>query len=355
MYKDLMFPVPSAKVIEDFNKILGANISAGEIAALGNKPAQPEAPTAPKAKRKNTILKKYQGKIIYVSAGIGKDNLAQTMEFVIDMNDLVIAEIEKRHPELKRNPGESTPEFIYRASTLGTKDKIDISVLNAIKPLLKKGYTVLTSSTRFIKNADVLFTSEPGNKNVITELGGPEQAENLLNVEKERASNSGKKLIATDNIENALTKDEFISGEPAAKAAGTATETKTSKESPTLKAFREINNPKNLLDTIDAYMAMDPETRESLYYILDTDGNQLPLTMEEFTNMAKDKINSLITDEDVKNSAMAELESPFLDIPAPTILSAEEKENISSEVDKGQTITDANEKDAELLKEVKAK
>jgi hypothetical protein len=335
-------------------ELVATATSKEDVKDLVNKYIKP-APTTPKAKRKNTILKKYQGKIIYVSAGIGKDNLAQTMEFVIDMNDLVIAEIEKRHPELKRNPGESTQQFIYRASKLGTKDKIDISVLNAIKPLLKKGYTVLTSSTLFIKNADVLFTSEPGNKNVITELGGTEQAENFLNVEKERANNSGKKLIATDNIENALTRDEFISGEPAAKAAGTATETKTSKESPTLKAFREINNPKNLLDTIDAYMAMDAETRESLYYILDTDGNQLPLTMEEFTNMAKDKINSLITDEDVKNSAMAELESPFLDIPAPTVLSAEEKENISSEVDKGQTITDANEKDAELLKEVKAK
>lgn len=160
----------------------------------------------------NDIKEEFKGKFIYATPGAGKTTLAQGMQGVVDTDVLMIEEMKKRHPEFFAEAGESIQNFIYRyASSFNEKADIDKVVLNQAKELASQGYTVLTGTIAFIKDADIVITAPTTLERVAERFKNAQAAETFSNKEAEEIRKADKTAQPINNfLEYYLTNKGFV-------------------------------------------------------------------------------------------------------------------------------------------------
>jgi hypothetical protein len=147
----------------------------------------------------------YVGKIIYSTPGSGKTTLANTDENIIDTDELIVEEMNKRHPDFKQEANEPIQEFILRyVKKFDHKAEINKIVLNQAKELAASGKTVLTGTMAFIKDADIVFRMNPASSRAIERFGSVEKAKDFAKKEKDEANKAKKKSIETKGIEQSI-------------------------------------------------------------------------------------------------------------------------------------------------------
>jgi hypothetical protein len=143
-----VFPVPSAKVIDDFNNILGAKISGEEIAALGIKPETKKADTPAKAKSPT----RFTGKLIWAPPGT-VDPIVFEKYDAVNADD-VLKEVLVETGFMKS--GESFDEANMRLVKSDQKDRVNGEFLRKINELKKEGKTIISQNWFLEKQADVI-------------------------------------------------------------------------------------------------------------------------------------------------------------------------------------------------------
>jgi hypothetical protein len=188
-------------------------INAKYDAELASLEAQPLIPViSEQGKLPNDIKEEFKGKFIYATPGAGKTTLAQGMQGVVDTDALMIDEMKRRHPEFFAESGESVQNFIYRyVSNFNEKADIDKVVLNQAKQLASQGYTVLTGTAAFIKDADIVITAPVTLERVAQRFKNAQAAETFANKEAEEIKQSGKTAQPITNfLEYYLTNKGFV-------------------------------------------------------------------------------------------------------------------------------------------------
>ena len=151
------------------------------------------------------VRSQYVGKIIYSTPGSGKTTLANTDENIIDTDELIVEEMNKRHPDFKQEANEPIQEFILRyVKKFDHKAEINKIVLNQAKDLAASGKTVLTGTMAFIKDADIVFRMNPASSRAIERFGSVEKAKDFAKKEKDEANKAKKKSIETKGIEQSI-------------------------------------------------------------------------------------------------------------------------------------------------------
>jgi len=151
------------------------------------------------------VRSQYVGKIIYSTPGSGKTTLANTDENIIDTDELIVEEMNKRHPDFKREADEPIQEFILRyVKKFDHKAEINNIVLNQAKELAASGKTILTGTMAFIKDADIVFRMNPTSSRAIERFGSVEKAKDFAKKEKDEANKAKKKSIETKGIEQSI-------------------------------------------------------------------------------------------------------------------------------------------------------
>jgi hypothetical protein len=160
------------------------------IAEYKNKLANFKEPVAEEPTEK-------KGRLIYATTGSGKSSaVRESNGEMVDVDDLLVAEIKKfiaESEDIKPVPeDEAAPTTIFNFAKNVSKEEKEAlygRVRNQIKELVEQGKTVLTGSTDFIKDADVVYTQT--NK---TGLSGS-SLENLVARENTALKESGKTAI----------------------------------------------------------------------------------------------------------------------------------------------------------------
>jgi len=151
------------------------------------------------------VRSQYVGKFIYSTPGSGKTTLANTDENIIDTDELIVEEMNKRHPDFKQEANEPIQEFILRyVIKYDHKAEINKIVLNQVKELTASGKTVLTGTMAFIKDVDVVFRMNPTSSRAIERFGSVEKAKDFAKKEKDEANKAKKKSIETKGIEQSI-------------------------------------------------------------------------------------------------------------------------------------------------------
>jgi hypothetical protein len=151
------------------------------------------------------VRSQYVGKIIYSTPGSGKTTLANTDENIIDTDELIVEEMNKRHPDFKQEADEPIQEFILRyVKKFDHKAEINNIVLNQAKELAASGKTILTGTMAFIKDADIVFRMNPASSRAIERFGSVEKAKDFAKKEKDEANKAKKKSIETKGIEQSI-------------------------------------------------------------------------------------------------------------------------------------------------------
>lgn len=101
----------------------------------------------------------YQGKVIFVTPGSGKTNLAKTNEQVVDADDLLLEAIQELNPEYPISDQLTAAQNIFDAIRYAGIDKTKLYNIGRqkVKEMAAKGKTVITSSTEFMKDADYVM------------------------------------------------------------------------------------------------------------------------------------------------------------------------------------------------------
>jgi hypothetical protein len=101
----------------------------------------------------------YEGKVIFITPGSGKTKLARNNKNVIDTDQLLLEAITELQPDFPISDTLSAGQNIYDAVRHGGVNRKALydKVRPKIKEMADKGFTVLTSSTEFMKNSDFLF------------------------------------------------------------------------------------------------------------------------------------------------------------------------------------------------------
>lgn len=109
------------------------------------------------------VNKEYESKIIFVTPGSGKTDLAKTNENVIDADDLLIETIKELKPDFPISDQFTKAENIYDALSPklsgGPVDKVKLYKITGakMKEMTFKGKTVITSSPLLMKYADYVM------------------------------------------------------------------------------------------------------------------------------------------------------------------------------------------------------
>lgn len=148
----------------------------------------------------------YKNKLIYATSALGKTTIANTTKNVIDSDNLKLQVILEDYPNFRMERNEKVQAFIYRVS--GEVDTISLNtkVFNKIKEKLNQGYTVLTATRAFMRNADYVFTTDMSNERLLSRFKTKEEVEEFLNKELEAITKSGKSVQYVTNLEDVLVK-----------------------------------------------------------------------------------------------------------------------------------------------------
>jgi hypothetical protein len=147
----------------------------------------------------------YKGKLIYGTSGLGKTTIANTTKNVIDSDNLKLQVIFEEYP-YKMERGETVQKFIRRVSRLVDTISLNTKVFDKIKEKISQGYTVLTATRAFIRNADYVFTTDINNKRLLSRFGTIENLEPFLAEESEFIAKSEKPVQYVTNLEDVIIK-----------------------------------------------------------------------------------------------------------------------------------------------------
>jgi alkylated DNA repair dioxygenase AlkB len=148
----------------------------------------------------------YKGKLIYGTSGLGKTTIANTTKNVIDSDNLKMQVIFEDYPNFKMERNENVQLFILRVSGLVDTISLNNRVFDKIKEKISQGYTVLTATRAFMRNADYVFTSDINNKRLLNRFKILENLEPFLVKESEAIAKSGKPVQYVTNLEDVLIK-----------------------------------------------------------------------------------------------------------------------------------------------------
>jgi hypothetical protein len=106
-----------------------------------------------------TVNKDYEGKVIFITPGSGKTDLAKNNEDVIDADNLLLEAIQELNPIYPISDQLSAAQNIYDAIRYAGIDKKKLYTIGAqkIKEMAAKGKTVITSSVALMKHADIIM------------------------------------------------------------------------------------------------------------------------------------------------------------------------------------------------------
>lgn len=109
-----------------------------------------KAPTTP-------INDEYIGKIIYMTPGSDKEELAKNNSNVVDVDDLILQTAQDLKPIFKPDLSIEKYKQIGRAYDAVGKKELQDQVVKNMKELANKGMTLITSSLGLMKNADIIM------------------------------------------------------------------------------------------------------------------------------------------------------------------------------------------------------
>ena len=148
----------------------------------------------------------YKNKLIYATSALGKTTIANTTKNVIDSDNLKLQVILEDYPNFKMERNEKVQAFIYRVSGKVDTISLNTKVFNKIKEKLNQGYTVLTATPGFMRNADYVFTTDINNERLLSRFKTKEEVEEFLTKESEAITKSGKSVQYVTNLEDVLVK-----------------------------------------------------------------------------------------------------------------------------------------------------
>lgn len=114
-----------------------------------------------------TIIPEYEGKIIFITPGSGKEDLAKQDKDIIDADDILIETIKEIKPEFPIDEKLEPSQNIYDAIRYGgvSKDQLYNITRAKLKQMAESGKTILTSSVAFMKDSDYVMIQQ--NKDLI--------------------------------------------------------------------------------------------------------------------------------------------------------------------------------------------
>jgi alkylated DNA repair dioxygenase AlkB len=148
----------------------------------------------------------YKNKLIYATSALGKTTIANTTKNVIDSDNLKLQVIFEDYPNFIMERNEKVQAFIYRVSGKVDTISLNTKVFNKIKEKLNQGYTVLTATPAFMRNADYVFTTDINNERLLSRFKTIEEVESFLAKESEAIAKSGKSVQYVTNLEDVLVK-----------------------------------------------------------------------------------------------------------------------------------------------------
>jgi hypothetical protein len=150
---------------EEFYKVkpVEATTTTAELAALEGKPTE----KAVEEETVKTILPEYEGKIIFMTPGSGKEDLAKQDKDIIDADDILIETIREIKPDYPISEQLDNAQNIYEAIRYGgiNRDQLYSTTRAKLKQMAESGKTILTSSVAFMKDADYVMIQQ--NKDLV--------------------------------------------------------------------------------------------------------------------------------------------------------------------------------------------
>jgi hypothetical protein len=142
--------VANTYITEELRKSVDA-----ELAALEGKPVETvkQAPITP-------INDEYIGKIIYMTPGSGKEELAKNNVDVIDADDLILQTAQDLNPNFKPDLNIEKYKRIGLAYDAVGKQLLQDEVAKNMRELANKGKTIIMSSYGLMKHADIIMIQQ---------------------------------------------------------------------------------------------------------------------------------------------------------------------------------------------------
>jgi hypothetical protein len=337
-HKDLVFPVPSAKVIDDFNNILGAKISGEEIAALGIKTETKKADTPAKAKSPT----RFTGKLIWAPPGT-VDPIVFERYDAVNADD-VLKEVLVDTGFMKS--GESFEEANMRLVKSDQKDRVNGEFLRKINELKKEGKTIISQNWFLEKQADVIsrpslekaFDKEVYNKKI--------KANSFASSQYEESQEEGWES-RVNNVEkntNLSVKELFE---------------KDTKVSQPVQNIMQASDIYALRAIAKQYAASD-EDRPKYFYRVDKENNRVTLSPDELYTILEKRGNQLVKrgingSNDLK-AVLMEIENILKPSePTGTEQTAEEKAELNNAVQAGNDTSEIADEAINLDSEAESK
>ena len=277
-----------------------------ELADLEGKPAEQaaEEKTEGDTEEKDTKLflrARFKGKLVYMTPGAGKTTAVKKAKKaglpITDMDDLLVEAVKALAINVKSlgvdevtnsNIGAVIYEM-YQKGMSKEADAVYAAAMAKTKDLLKAGYTVLTGSQRFIKNADVVVISEDKAK----------LAAQLL-VKSGKTDMMGKINASEESVfERSPEKVEVLSNMTASELLLSGVEKEEQKafsETPEVKRMREAKSKMELDATLQSYVL-----NKNRYTYIDADGSRKGYTPVQIGEIAAAKAVELDLGESFLN------------------------------------------------------
>lgn len=179
----------TAKVVEDVRQALQNSITAPVIEETK------KAPTTP-------INDEYIGKIIYMTPGSNKEELAKNNSNVVDVDDLILQTAQDLKPIFKPDLSIEKYKQIGRAYDSVGKKELQDQVVKNMKELASKGMTLITSSVGLMKHADIIMIQQKPEL-IVKGYDIMSEIEELTNLDKTT-------IAITDSASNVLQKPSNI-------------------------------------------------------------------------------------------------------------------------------------------------
>lgn len=127
------------------------------------------------------------------------------------------------------------------------------------------------------------------------------------------------------------------------------------KDNPIIQSIMKASDPQLVMTKIQAFFAMDEEARASLFYHVNSDGEQVPYSEKEMVELGKKVITKIEKNKEEREVFLSELDELLPAMTPETPITPEEKESVTTAVESGKDLDESQGTLRNLFDEAKNK
>lgn len=127
------------------------------------------------------------------------------------------------------------------------------------------------------------------------------------------------------------------------------------KDNPIIQSIVKASDPQMVIDKVKVFFALDEEARTSLFYQINSEGEQIPYSEKEMVDLAKRVITKIEKNKEEREVLLSELDELLPPMSPETPITPEEKESVTTAVESGKDLDESQGTLRNLFDEAKTK